>query len=61
MTRILKWIIKKSVTLYWKKTHFYSYSWGVGDNVDLYVLSEESYQDRHRFGTKEEVDRMVEE
>lgn len=59
--KILKWIIKKLVTLYWKKTHFHTYSWGVDENVDLYVLSEESYPDRHRFGTKEGVFGEVEE
>lgn len=61
MNRILEWIIKKLVTLYWKKTHFHTYSWGVDENVDLYVLSEESYLDKHRMGTREVVLKEVEE
>ena len=46
--------IKMLVTLYWKRTRFLSYTWGVDENVDLYVISEESYLDRHRFGLHEE-------
>jgi hypothetical protein len=55
MERILKWIIKKLVTLYWKKTHFYNYSWGVDENVDLHIFSEETYLDRHRFGVRQDM------
>lgn len=61
MTRILEWIIKKSVTLYWKKTHFLAYSWGVDENTDLHVISEEWFTCSHRFGTKEDMLKEVEE
>ena len=54
MTRILKWIIKKTVTLYWKRTGFYIFSWGVDEHVDLSVTSEEYYDDRYRIGLREE-------
>ena len=54
MEKILEWLIKKLVTLYWHKTHFLSYSWGINDNVDLHIISEESYYERHRFGTRED-------
>jgi len=50
MEVILKWAIRKLVTLYWRKYQFYVYSWGVDENVDLYLMSEESYMDKHRFG-----------
>ena len=33
---------------------FYTYSWGVNENLDLIILSEESYLDYHRYGLREE-------
>lgn len=54
MLRVLEWIIRKSVTLYWKKTHFHAYSWGVNEYVDLHVISEESMDYGHRFGTRKD-------
>ena len=31
-----------------------TYSWGLDEHTDLYLISEESYLDRHRFGVHEE-------
>ena len=48
-------LIKFLVTLKWKKERFFTYSWGVDDHTDIHILTEESYNDRHRFGTREEI------
>lgn len=55
MERILNWLIKKLVTFYYRKYPFYTWSWGVDENIDLYVISEESTLKYHRFGTRAEV------
>ena len=55
MQKFLQWCIRKLVTYYYKHYPFYVYSWGLDDNTDLYVMSEESYHDKHRFGLKEEI------
>lgn len=54
MNKVIWWIVKKLITLMWEREHFFVYSWGVDEHVDLYVMSEESYSDRHRFGLHEE-------
>ena len=54
MEIILAWIIRKLVTFYWQRYPFMTYSWGVDDYVDLHIISEESYKNRHRFGTRED-------
>ena len=54
MEKIITWLIKKLVTIYWKKYQFYALSWGVDEIVTLRVMSEESYLDRHRIGVREE-------
>lgn len=55
MERILNWLIKKLVTFYYRKYPFYAWSWGVDENVDLHVISEESTLKSHRYGTRTEV------
>ena len=54
MNKLLKWIIRKLVTFYYRKYPFYTCSWGVNDNLDLMIISEESYPDYHRYGLREE-------
>ena len=48
-------LIKFFVNLKWKREHFYTFSWGIDENIDIHIMSEESYQDRHRFGLREEL------
>jgi hypothetical protein len=55
MQKIIYWLIVKLVTIYWLKYPFYVFTWGIDEHVDLYVISEESYFDRHRMGLKEET------
>ena len=50
----LTWLAKKAVTALYKRTHFWTFSWGLDENTDLYLMSEESYHDYHRFGVREE-------
>lgn len=53
--KIIKWLIRKLVTFYFRHYHFYTYSWGIDEHTDLHVISEESYFKKHRFGLREEV------
>lgn len=54
INKSLTWLAKKSVTALYKRTHFWTFSWGLDENTDLYLMSEESYHDYHRFGVREE-------
>lgn len=54
INKFLTWLAKKSVTALYKRTHFWVFSWGLDENTDLYLMSEESYHDYHRFGVSEE-------
>ena len=54
VNKFLTWLSKKSVTALYKQTHFWTFSWGLDENTDLYLMSEESYHDYHRFGVREE-------
>ena len=54
VNKALTWLSKKSVTALYKRTHFWVFSWGLDENTDLYLMSEESYHDYHRFGVSEE-------
>lgn len=54
INKFLTWLAKKSVTALYKRTHFWTFSWGLDENTDLYLMSEESYHDYHRFGVHEE-------
>lgn len=53
--KLIKKLIKKLVTWKYKRDGFYAWSWGVDEHVDIHILTEESYLDRHRFGTREET------
>ena len=48
-------IIKKLVNWKYKRDGFWTWSWGVDEHVDIHIISEESYFDRHRFGTRIEA------
>ena len=54
INKFLTWLAKKSVTALYKRTHFWTFSWGLDENTDLYLMSEESYHGYHRFGVSEE-------
>ncbi len=53
--KLLEIIIKRLVTLLYIREPFLVWSWGLDEHTDLYIISEESYPDRHRFGVHEEV------
>ena len=55
VNKFLTWLSKKTVTALYKRTHFWVFSWGLDENTDLNLMSEESYHDRHRFGLHEET------
>lgn len=54
MNKVIWWIVKKLIILMWKREHFFVHSWGVDEHVDINVITEESYLDKHRFGLREE-------
>ena len=54
INKSLYWLAKRCVTALYKRTRFLTCSWGLDENTDLYLISEESYHDRHRFGLREE-------
>lgn len=54
INKFLIWLAKKSVTALYKRTRFWVFSWGLDENTDLYLMSEESYHGYHRFGVSEE-------
>ena len=53
--KIINWLIKKLVNYKYKKDSFLAWSWSIDDHTDMNIISEESYMDHHRFGTKTEV------
>lgn len=53
--KLIKKLIKKLVNWKYKRDGFWAWSWGVDEHVDIHILTEESYLDRHRFGTREEI------
>lgn len=55
VNKFLIWLSKKSVTTLYKQTHFWIFSWALDEHTYLYIFSEESYHDRHRFGLHEET------
>ena len=55
MEKAIKWIIKKLVNLHYKRAPFLVWSWGIDENTDIHIVSEEAYPDRHRYGLREEV------
>lgn len=48
-------IIKKLVNWKYKRDGFFAWVWSVDEHVDIHIITEESYLDRHRFGTREEI------
>ena len=46
-------IIKILVNRKWKRERFYSWTWGIDENVGIHIITEESYRDRHRFGLRD--------
>ena len=50
---LIRLIIKKLVTLYYKRTRFLAFSWGIDESTDISILSEEYSLDGYRIGTKE--------
>lgn len=55
MTTLIDVLIKFLVNYKYKHHPFYAWSWGIDENTDMYIISEVSYPDRHRFGLKETV------
>ena len=53
--KLIDWLIKKLVNFKYKKDPFLAWSWSIDDHTDIHIISEESYMDHHRFGTKTEV------
>ena len=55
MNKLLSYIIKKLVTLYYKKYPFCTYSWGIDEFTDLHIMSEtfDVSKNIHRFGLRE--------
>lgn len=54
INKLLQKAVKKAATLLYKRTGFWTYSWGINENVDIYLISEESWHGYHRFGTRED-------
>lgn len=54
INKFLYWLAKRCVTALYKRTRFLICSWGLDENTDLYLISEESYHGYHRFGLCEE-------
>lgn len=53
--KLINWLIKKLVNYKYKKDPFLAWSWPIDDYTDINIISEGSYMDHHRFGTKTEV------
>lgn len=51
---MLEKIIKLLVNMKWRRERFLAWSWGIDENTDIHIITEESSQDRHRFGVREE-------
>jgi hypothetical protein len=53
--KLLRFIIRNLVTLYYKRTHFLTYGWGIDELNGISILSEEVMLDKGftRFGMKE--------
>lgn len=55
INKLLQFIIRNLVNLYYKRTHFLTYGWGIDELNGISILSEEVVLDKGftRFGTKE--------
>lgn len=50
---LIRMIIRKIVSCYYKKTGFLVYSWSVDEHTDISIQSEEYISDGYRIGTRE--------
>lgn len=50
---LIRFIIKKIVTWYYKRTGFLAYSWAIDENTDISIQSAEYSLEGYRIGTKE--------
>lgn len=50
---LIRMIIRKIVSCYYKKTEFLEYSWSVDEHTDISIQSEEYTSDGYRIGTRE--------
>ena len=53
INKILSKLIRFLVTLYYKRTHFMAYCWGIDELNSINILSEEVMDGYTRYGTKE--------
>jgi len=51
--KVLEKLIKKLVNLYYRRTHFYAWTWGIDEMNGISILSEEVHENFTRYGTKE--------
>ena len=49
---LIRTIIKRIVSWYYKRTGFLVYSWGIDEHIDITILSEEYTSDGYRIGTR---------
>ena len=50
---VIRFIIKKLVTWYYKRTRFLAFSWAIDENTGISIHSAEYSLDGFRIGTKE--------
>lgn len=50
---LIRKIIKKIVSWYYKRTGFLAYSWSIDEHTDISIRSEEYTADGYRIGTRE--------
>ena len=50
---LIRFIIRKLVTWYYKRTRFLTFSWGIDEHTDISIQSAEYSLDGYRIGTKE--------
>ena len=53
INKILQKLIRKLVTLYYKRTHFLAYCWGIDETNDIQILSREQFESYERVGIRE--------
>lgn len=50
---LIRMIIRKIVSWYYKRTSFLAYSWSIDEHTDISIQSEEYTSDGYRIGTRE--------
>ena len=53
MQIVIDKLIKLLVNYKYKKYPFLAWSWVLDENTDINIISEEYYDDRHRYGVRE--------